>query len=273
MPELPEVEVARRNLAKWLKGQRVVRAEAERTRIFRGADPSRFEALRGRLRSAERKGKYLLLTFEKGQGLLAHLGMTGKFVRRKGEGEEPHSRARLFLASGQVIHYRDPRMFGRLLPVEAGALAQLPEVKALGRDLWLDPPSAAELQSLLGSSKKPIKLGLMDQEKVAGLGNIHAAEALFRARIFPGRSAKGLSPKEWDRLATAIHETLAFGLKETQADEVQYVEEGQIENPFLVYGRGDEPCRRCGTLIRSFAQGGRTTYYCPACQPRRVKEP
>src|SRR5579863_8142783 len=132
MPELPEVEIARRNLVHWFDGHRVVEAEAERSRIFRGADPKRFEQIRGRLEDAQRKGKYLMLSFEGGKGLVAHLGMTGKFVRRPRGQAEPYSRARFLLDDDSVIHFRDPRLFGRMEPCEAAALPEVEAVAALG---------------------------------------------------------------------------------------------------------------------------------------------
>lgn len=273
MPELPEVEVARRNLERWLEGRRVVRAEADATRIFRGSKPEGFKTLRGRLEKAERKGKYLLLTFERGQGLMSHLGMTGKYVRRSGKVLEPYSRARLFLDSGEVIHYRDPRLFGRMEPVPASALWSLPSVAALGIDPWTEKATARVLKERVGSSSQPLKVALMDQGRISGLGNIHAAEALFRARIHPGRKPRSLSDAEWKRLAVAIRKGLEFALRQFDAEEVHYVEEGgAVKNPFHVYGRRDAPCRRCKAPIASFPQGGRTTYYCPGCQPKRVIE-
>src|SRR5690349_21266501 len=114
MPELPEVEMARRQLQRWLDGRKVVRADAEPSRTFRGARREEFAALTGRVEQLMRKGKYLMLAFERGRGLLAHLGMTGKFVKRPQGHEEPYSRARFHLDSKEVIHFRDPRMFGRL---------------------------------------------------------------------------------------------------------------------------------------------------------------
>src|SRR5450631_399086 len=116
MPELPEVEIARRNLERWLKASEVTAAEADRTRIFRGANRPSFERLRGKLAFARRKGKTLLLGFERNQGFLSHLGMTGKWVRRPAGHAEPYSRVRLLLADGSVVHYRDPRLFGRIKP-------------------------------------------------------------------------------------------------------------------------------------------------------------
>ena len=128
MPELPEVEIARRNLTRWLGERRIVKAESDATRVFRGAKRAQFDKLRGKLEEANRRGKYLLLQFEGGQGLLTHLGMTGKFVRRPAGEEEPYSRARLHLDSGDVIHFRDPRMFGRLEPTPAAAVRRVAEL-------------------------------------------------------------------------------------------------------------------------------------------------
>lgn len=267
MPELPEVETARRLLVRWLSGRRVVRAEADPTRVLRGARLQDFAALQGRLLSLERRGKYLLFTFEQGRGLLAHLGMTGKFVLRPEGTPEPYSRARLHLDSGQVIHLRDSRMFGRLEPAPASRLHELPAIKELGLDPLVDGLSAAQLQQALGRSRQELKVALMDQGRLAGLGNIHAAEALFRAGLHPSLRAHSLEPPQWQRLAEAIHASLAFGLQEQSGEEPVYLEEGTTENPFLVYGRAATPCVRCGTPVESFVQAGRTTHFCPKCQP------
>lgn len=271
MPELPEVENARRLLLRWFEGRRVVEAEADATRVFRGADPRAFARLTGRLEALERRGKYLLFTFEGGRGLLGHLGMTGKFVRRPAGHVEPYSRARFRLDDGHVVHLRDPRLFGRLEPVPASRLAGLESVRALGRDPLVDGLSAADLEAALGASRQELKVALMDQGRVAGLGNIHAAEALFRAGLHPGRRAASLAPGEWERLARAIHAALAFGLaeQEREGDDVAYLEEGGSDNPFLVYGRAGEPCGRCRTPVEHLTQGGRTTHFCPGCQPAR----
>jgi formamidopyrimidine-DNA glycosylase len=280
MPELPEVEFARRALLRWMEGRRVVAAEAEPTRVFRGARPSEqlsdFGQLRGRLQGLERRGKYLLFTFEGGRGLLGHLGMTGKFVRRPAGHAEPYSRARFQLDSGDVVHFRDPRLFGRMEPAPAAQLHALPAVKALGLDPLLDgakgpgtPLTGAQLQQALGSSKQDLKVALMDQERIAGLGNIHAAEALFRAGLHPSRKPASLTPAEWTRLARSIQATLDFAFKlNGEGDEMDYLEEPGAKNPFRIYGRAGEACSKCRTRVESFAQGGRTTHFCPHCQPR-----
>jgi formamidopyrimidine-DNA glycosylase len=268
MPELPEVEITRRNLQRWLAGRRVISADAEKTRTFRGANRGAFQSLRGRLVDASRKGKYLLLRFEN-EGLLAHLGMTGKFVRRRRNVEEPYSRARLYLDNDEVIHFRDPRRFGRLEPVEPGRLWQLESIRQLGRDPLTDGLNAAQLKDAVGRSKQAIKVALMDQSRIAGLGNIHASEALFRAGIHPARKPRSLSAQEWKKLAQAIHATIRFALDREESEEIEYVEEPGSENPFLIYGRSADRCRRCKGPVKSIVQAGRTTYYCPRCQPRR----
>jgi formamidopyrimidine-DNA glycosylase len=267
MPELPEVEIARRNLVRWLDGRRVVRAEADDTRVFRGARRQDFASLRGRLESLERRGKYLLFTFEGGRGLLAHLGMTGRFLRRPEGVPVPYSRARFHLDSGEVIHFADSRLFGRMEPCPASRLFELDAVKALGRDPLAEGLTAGQLQEALGSSRQELKVALMDQGRVTGLGNIHAAEALYRAGLHPARQPSSLTPAEWARLADAIHASIAFGLEEQEGDEPAYLEDG-AENRFLVYGRAGTPCPRCGAPVESFTQGGRTTHCCPQCQPR-----
>jgi formamidopyrimidine-DNA glycosylase len=270
MPELPEVEIARRNLERWLTGTRVTGAEADATRIFRGASRPAFARLRGRLVFALRRGKTLLLGFEGNQGFLSHLGMTGKWVRRPAGQVEPYSRGRLRLADGTVLHYRDPRLFGRIKPGPADALLLLREVRALGPDPLLEAVDGARLADIFGRSRRPLKVALLDQRRLAGLGNIHAAEALWRAKLSPLRPASSLVGAEWSRLATAIRTVIRFALrKEGGGDDIAYVEEPGAPNPFRVYGRAGKPCPRCQSTIRSVRQAGRTTYFCPRCQPRR----
>jgi formamidopyrimidine-DNA glycosylase len=272
MPELPEVEIARRNLESWLRSAGVSAAEADRTRIFRGADRASFERLRGRLVFARRRGKTLLLGFEQNQGLLSHLGMTGKWVRRPAGQPEPYSRARLRLEDGSVLHYRDPRLFGRLEPTPADALERLPAVRQLGPDPLLDRVDGPKLASIFGRSRTPLKVALMDQRRLAGLGNIHVAEALWRARLSPLRPARGLDAAEWRRLATAIRAVIRFALTQEQGEDIAYVEEPGTPNPFKVYGRAGKPCLRCGTRVRSVRQAGRSTYFCAWCQPARRRK-
>ncbi len=275
MPELPEVEFARRSLVRWFDGHSLVKAEADKkARTFRGAKPADFEALRGSLEKAERRGKYLMLRFSNGQGVVAHLGMTGKFVKRGPEVQEPYSRAKWFLDSGEVIHFRDPRLFGRIEPMPGSALSSNAVIVALGHDPLVDGLTGAQLKAQVAPSKQDLKVALMDQSRIAGLGNIHAAEALFRAKLHPARKPATLTDAEWASLAKAIEKSIDFALKtDAGSDEIRYVEEGEVENPFFVYDRGEQPCKRCKTPIESFDQGGRTTYFCPSCQPAPKAKP
>jgi len=273
MPELPEVEFAARHLRRWGVGRKVVRAEAEKSRIFRPSKPADVErGLTGRvLEKVDRKAKYLMLTFDHGQGALSHLGMTGKWVKRR-EGEtERFSRLRLHLDDGSVLHYADMRLFGVFKLAPADVLREIPAVAALGRDPVADGLDAKTLGELLAKTKRPIKLALMDQSLVCGLGNIHVAEALYRAKISPKKRANALNKAELSALNKGIHATIALALKvegEAAGDgDITYVEEGG-PNPFLIYGRKGEKCRRCHSTITSIVQGGRTTYFCPGCQKR-----
>jgi formamidopyrimidine-DNA glycosylase len=215
MPELPEVEFARRSLTKWLDGRAVVRTEADpKARTFRGSDVKDVEALTGRVTSLTRRGKFLMIAFDTGKGAVAHLGMTGKFLKRASGVDEKWSRARFVLDSGEVIHFQDPRLFGRIEPVAAAELAANPSVSKLGVDPLVDGLTEAQLKAAIASSKQELKVALMDQERVAGLGNIHAAEALFRAKLHPARAPATLSDDEWRRLTTAIHDGAPPGLAE-----------------------------------------------------------
>ena len=270
MPELPEVEFARRSLERWFEGRKLVRTEAEPgVRTFRDCDLGIFKALKGSLAGIDRKGKYLMVRFSNKLGFVGHLGMTGKFLKRAPGEEVKWSRARFILDDGEVIHFQDMRMFGRIDAVPATELEGRPGVAKLGVDPLGDGLSVAGLQEAFSGSNQELKVALMDQERIAGLGNIHAAEALFRAKLNPERSVASLSPPEWKALVKGIQATIAFALDvEGDGEEITYVEEG-APNPFLIYGRAGSPCQKCKTIVTSFTQAGRTTFFCPTCQPKQ----
>ncbi len=269
MPELPEAEYAARQLRAWMVGRVVRRAFAERSNVLRGHSPQRLaQALRGRrLEEVERRGKYLLLGFDEDAGVLLHLGMTGKLVHLPVGSALEYSRAHLELDDGLAVHLRDPRKFGRLMLCPRRALLRLPEIAAMGPDALQDAPTAASLGARLGKSRRPIKPALLDQQVIGGLGNVQAAEALFRAGISPLRLARDLRAVELERLAQAVRDSIAHTLAGMPPLDqgLEYVEEGG-ENPFLVYGRAGERCPRCGGTLRSIVQAARTTHYCPRCQ-------
>ncbi len=270
MPELPEVEIASRQLRSWLSGRRIAAARASMSRVIRGQAPARFAGLAGhRLQGIDRVGKWMLLSFDGGEGLLSHLGMTGKWIRRRLADPPPsHVRATLELSDGHAVDYRDPRLFGRLVRGKADELRRQKSWRALGPDP-LPGIDVERLHGVLSRTRRSLKEALMDQRTLAGLGNIHVGEALHRAGLDPRRPAATMTPADTERLADAVRDSLRFALaEEDSGDEpITYVEEGG-ENVFLVYDRAGLPCATCGTPIERVVQGGRSTYFCPVCQPR-----
>jgi formamidopyrimidine-DNA glycosylase len=274
MPELPEVEFAARCLRRWARGRRVdaVELDPRARRILRPATPRAFAgALRGaRIEEVRRIGKHLLVTLERDGaplGLLSHLGMTGKWLRAAGGAAPPrHSRARLRLDDGRVLHYQDLRLFGRLRLVPGARFEAVPELAALGPDPLAEGIDVARLAAALARTRLPVKVKLLDQRLLPGVGNIHAGEACFRARIDPRRPARSLSRAEAKRLAGGILASFHLTLDAEQGPEITYVEEGGA-NPFLVYAREGERCPRCRReTIRRVVQAGRSTFFCPRCQ-------
>jgi formamidopyrimidine-DNA glycosylase len=273
MPELPEVEIAARNLRRWAVGRVVVAAETDRRagRIFRpGTGPALARAIAGRsIESVGRVGKHLMVAMGGSEpvGLHSHLGMTGKWLRRApGEPSPSHSRARLLLDDGATLHYRDPRLFGRLRTVPGARFDDLPEIRALGPDPLEAGIDVDRLAARLARTRRPVKVALLDQRLLPGVGNIHAAEACFRARIDPRRRAASLSRAEVRALARGVLASVRAALRAEDGPEVVYVEEGG-DNPFLVYAREGERCPRCRRArIRRIVQAQRTTFHCPRCQ-------
>jgi formamidopyrimidine-DNA glycosylase len=270
MPELPEVEIASRQLRSWLSGRTIVRAKATSSRVIRGQRPQRFASLAGRrFQDVERFGKWMILAFDGGEGLVSHLGMTGKWIRRDANKPGPsHVRATIELDDGRAVDYRDPRLFGRLIRGTVEGLHKLPAIRELGPDP-LPGIDVARLYENVHRSKRSLKEVLMDQRTLAGLGNIHVSESLHRAKLHPERPGTTLSREEAEILARAIGDSLRFALEQEDSPEpITYVEEGG-ENRFLVYDRAGDPCFTCGTAILRVVQGGRSTFFCPHCQPRR----
>jgi formamidopyrimidine-DNA glycosylase len=277
MPELPEVETARRWLQRWAARRRITGVVVREPRVL-GGGPRLGTAAGARFRRFERRGKHLLLTLDKGGrplGLWSHLGMTGKWLRRA-PGEEPprFSRVELVLDNASVLHYVDLRLFGRLRLVAGAAFDQQPVLAALGPDVLGDGIDRAALGARLGRSPQPIKVVLMDQRVLAGIGNIQASEALFRARLDPRRPARSLAAAEVRRLATGIEASIAFTLARFESElraqrgrDIRYVEEPDGLNPFKVYDRAGERCPRCRRAeITRIVQATRATFFCPRCQ-------
>jgi formamidopyrimidine-DNA glycosylase len=275
VPELPEVEIAARNLRSWALGRRVARAGADpKARyVFRPARPKAvLDALVGhRFDSVRRMGKHLLIELsgpEGPLGLLSHLGMTGKWLLRgAGDAAPEYSRARLELDDGATLHYRDPRLFGRLRLVPGARFDRVGELRALGPDPLERGIDAAALGDALARRSIPVKVAIMDQRLLPGVGNILASEALFRAKIDPRRKAGSLSRAEVRRVAGAVLASVEEAIAREEGPEIQYVEEPGAANPFLAYGREGETCPRCRReAIRRLVQAQRSTFFCPRCQ-------
>jgi formamidopyrimidine-DNA glycosylase len=287
MPELPEVEVAARNLRRWAVGRRVraVRAERGAARILRPVSPRALVTLAGaRFQDVERRGKNLLLTLEKRDwsiGVWSHLGMTGKWLRRRARDPAPRfARLRIDLDDGAALYYADLRLFGRFRIVFGARFESLPEIAALGPDPLRSGIDVDRLADRLARTRLPIKVAIMDQALLPGVGNIQASEGLFRAGIDPRRPARSLSRADVARLARGLLASIRYTLgtfARSGADgadaDIEYVEERRIANPFLVYRRAGEPCPRCrrqkrrrlGTIKR-IVQAQRATFFCPHCQ-------
>lgn len=258
MPELPEVEFAARSLRGWLDGAVVRHATIPKTRVVRGSSPRTLvRALEGRrFVGVDRRGKWLRLLLDDDARVFSHLGMSGRWLRRTADDPEvPSERLRLDIERrGRVstVRYVDPRMFGRFVV----AREDLPEWNALGPDPLVDGVDIARLVAVLAKTKRTIKEALMDQRVLAGIGNIQATDALFRAKIDPRARADALERR---RIARA---RLAEG------PEITYVEDANAPNPFVVYGRAPGPCPRCRTPLTRVVLGGRGTVFCPSCQHR-----
>lgn len=275
MPELPEVEIAARNLRKWTKERSILSVEPDpKARyVFRPARPADFaRALAGaRFGPIRRIGKQLLVSLEKDGtplGLLAHLGMTGKWLRRApADPPTRFSRARFALDDGSVLHFADMRLFGRLRVVPEARFEEVREVATLGPDPLEEGIDPDRLHEALARSRLPVKVRIMDQALLPGVGNIQASEALFRARIDPRRKSASLTRREAGALARAILASVRESIAREEGPEISYVEEPGSENPFQVYARAGERCPRCRrTELRRVVQAQRSTFFCPRCQ-------
>jgi len=270
MPELPEVETVRTRIAPVLEGRRFERVEIHDPRLVRPYEPAEVAAeLTGeRVDAVERRGKYVIVRFESGRALLIHLRMTGSLGHHSGGAvdDDPHRRAVVRLDNGSDVTYRDVRRFGTWLLLEPGELA--PYLASKVGDEPLDVLfTSARLGERLHERRAPIKAALLDQRTLAGLGNIYVDEALWRARIHPLRPAGSLDRNELRRLHRAIRAALEHGIARQGSTLRDYRlpdgGTGTMQNEFKVYGRGGEPCDRCGTPIAKSRVGGRGTWFCP----------
>lgn len=272
MPELPEVETICRGLAKALIGKTFCRV-TRRRKDLRFPIPARLDKeVAGRtILSITRRAKYIMLHLEGGMTLLLHLGMSGRLVLERGhKTPEKHDHILFYTSCGQCLRFNDPRRFGMVDLYATDKLEQHRLLRHLGPEPLQKGFSPRILHSALQGKKQAIKLALMDQRLVVGVGNIYASEALFLARINPARDAGSLSHAECARLVPAIRRVLRKAIAAGGSSLRDYVQAdgalGHFQNSFAVYGRTGERCRGCTCKtggIRRIVQGGRATFYCP----------
>lgn len=280
MPELPEVETVVRDLRPQLSGRRIesvqlTRDPAIRARLVRHPSPGQFvRRLRGRrITSVERRGKYIVMPLDHdGQRLVVHLGMTGHLrVWEPEEAPVKHTHFRALLDSGLELRYDDQRQFGRLL---LGKPDELIGARAFPARLGPEPIhgalTEAEFAKLIRARRRPVKSALLDQSFLAGVGNIYADEACFRAGIRPSRWTNRLTVRERRALYSAIQEVLEHSIAARGSSVINYVDafgvRGANQEQLLVYGRRGQPCLICGTPLQGTRLAGRGTVYCRKCQ-------
>lgn len=273
MPELPEVETVRRQIAPVLEGATITAAEIVDPRLTRPVEPDLVaEALVGeRVAEVDRRGKYLLVRLDSGRTLVVHLRMTGS-LRHAAAGELPedaHRRATLRLDTGRDVAYRDVRRFGTWELLDPDHLRPYLSAR-LGPEPLVASFSGAKLARLAEGRRAPVKSFLLDQRRIAGVGNIYADEALWRARIHPRRPAGELGEDELARLHRALRAALRKGVELQGSTLREYSTPngtpGRMQREFHVYGREGEPCDRCGHPIERTVIGGRGSWFCPVCQ-------
>jgi len=294
MPELPEVETVARQLGPELEGREIERLEVLDERWSRPVPPERLAAaVSGRtIIGLGRRGKYLLLGLDGGQTLVMHLRMTGNLVLVEGEekldpsegmrlyeGERSASerfmRARFELDDGRQVWFTDPRRFGEAFLIDDD---QLPtRFAAIGVEPLSPDFTPEELGAQAQGRTAPLKSFLLDQARIAGVGNIYADEALFRARLHPLSPAGSMKPEHHLALRDAVVDALEAGLTHGGASIDDYRdgrgEKGEMQNEFLVHTREGEPCPACGGPIARIVVSGRSTYFCPSRQTRLRKRP
>jgi formamidopyrimidine-DNA glycosylase len=272
VPELPEVETVRRAIAPVLEGAGFEYVEIRDPRLVRPFDPEIVagELVGERVATVGRRGKYLIVGFDSGRSLLVHLRMTGSLrtAARGALADDPHTRAVIRLDNGSDVAYRDVRRFGTWELFGQDELQAYLKAR-LGPEP-LGPLSAARLGERLEGRRAPLKSALLDQRTIAGLGNIYVDEALWLSRLHPLRVAGGLDGEELARLHRAIRGVLRKAVERQGSTLRDYAlpdgAYGTMQDEFQAYGRGGEPCERCGTPLVRILVGGRATTYCPSCQ-------
>lgn len=277
MPELPEVEFVRRQLSAILPGRKILSAELLRPGLAPDTAAGEFASrLVGReVREVLRRGKFLIIGLSASGMLAVHLRMTGMFVSvAPGDKLPRHTHLVLELTGGKTLAFCDQRHFARVYLAAGNEYSQIPAISKLAPEPFPESFSFQEFTAAVQRCRRSIKDFLLDQTKVCGLGNIYAAEALFRAAIHPAVRAHKLGPQRRKRLYNAILETIADALNALPEPSKFFIDDGagihgdNSDGKWLVYGRAGKKCPKCPKQIRTIRQSGRTTFYCPGCQRR-----
>jgi formamidopyrimidine-DNA glycosylase len=276
VPELPEVETVRRMLERQARGRKVRSVVLSGARLREAVPTTLPRRVRGRTITAVRRhGKYLLVDLSGGMTLISHLGMSGRWLyyQRPPATLPRHLHARIGFADGSWLWFLDPRRFGVLRAVPTRRLEADRALALLGPDPIASPPSGRSLLALARGARVAVKNFLLDQRRIAGVGNIYASEILHRAGVDPRRAAGRLIEGEWQAVAKETGRVLGEAIARMGTTFSMYRtlwnEPGTYGERLRVYDRAGEPCRACGTPVRRIVQGQRSTYYCPTCQPAR----
>ena len=272
MPELPEVEIIRGQLEKELAGAHIASCEVGLERLVTHPTPLGYRrGLSGRsIQGASRRGKYLILELDGGRELVIHLGMTGSLVLSSSGAERPrHTHIVFHLEDGRDLLYIDPRTFGETALLRRGDRTPLRGLHTMGPEP-LEGDFTCECLASALRGKCRVKSALLDQSRVAGIGNIYADESLHRAGVNPLRRLDGLSPEDIGRIHGAVREVLAEAISRGGSSVSDYVnlrgDRGSFQDDHRVYRREGEYCPACGTTIVREVIAGRSSYFCPRCQ-------
>ena len=269
MPELPEVETTRRGIAPYLEGCRVLDVVIRQRKLRWPIPVVVRRKLRGQIiEHVDRRAKYLLAHTSAGTAIM-HLGMSGSLRVLKPDAPiGTHDHFDWHMDSGKILRFTDPRRFGSLLWQAPGETHPL--LANLGPEPLSEDFDGDYLWRKSRGRSASVKIFLMDQNIVVGVGNIYASEALFAAGIHPGRAAGSISRARYARLADEVKRILAYAIKRGGTTLRDFINPdgapGYFEQELFVYGRGGEPCKVCGTPIRVITQGRRSTFFCPRCQ-------
>lgn len=274
MPELPEVETIRGQLHSALKGKKIAKVEVRREKSWRGHPTLKLRNGNGviglTIIEVARVGKYLFFHTDEAVGLIGHLKMTGRMIVKNGDFYETakHTRVVISFVDATKMFFWDTRVFGYLEVTDDSRKAQERQDKRLGKDPW--QITTIEFEKLCNKYKRPVKNIILDQALLAGVGNIYANDALWKAKIDPRKPGSEMTKKQCSALLHALREVMERGLATGGASDNSYVnahnEKGSYQKEFLVYRKQGAPCLRCGTKLVRIVVGGRGTFVCEKCQ-------